>query len=88
MRQKLKQSFNMYKSACLDIKQFFKNNDTVELHEKVKKLPAKMMKMYNILKADIAALDQEFPENEFNLDKNKMNSKFGLVNKKITSPKY
>ena len=75
----------MYKSLCLDVKQFFKKNNIAEFHEKVQKLPAKLMKMYNILKAEISAFDQEFPENEFNLDKNKMNSKFALLNRKITS---
>ena len=44
-----------------------------------------MMKMYNILKAEIIALDQAFPENNLNLDKEKMNSKYALVSNKITS---
>ena len=58
----------------------------VYLQQKFKKLPdpAKMMKMYNMFKAEIASFEQEL-ENEFDLDTNKINSKYGLVNDRITS---
>ena len=42
-----------------------------------------MVKVYNMIKAEIASFEKEF-ENEFNLDFNKMNSKYALVKDKIT----
>ena len=84
--QKLKQSFATYKSVCLDVKEFYKKNNKVYLQQKFKKLPdpAKMMKKYNMFKAEIASFEQEC-KNEFNLDDHKINSKYVLVNDKITS---
>ena len=80
----MKQSFATYKSVCLDVKEFYKKNNKVYLQQKFKKLPdpAKMMKKYNMFKAEIASFEQEF-EKSSNLEE--MNSKYVLLNDKIKS---
>ena len=72
----------MYKSLCLDVKKFKKNN-TIEFQEKFPKLEIKMMKKYNMFKAEIAAFEQEFSEHH--LDNSKINSKYSSVYDNILS---
>ena len=74
LSQKLRQSFAKYKSLCLDVK-IFKKTNTIEFQQKFPKLENKMVKMYNMIKAEITSF-----ENNSNLD---LNSKYAVVNDKI-----
>ena len=82
LSQNLKQLFATYHSLCLVVQNYLKKNNTVENQQKFKRLPAKMVTTFKMLKTEIASFEQEF-ENNCNLEE--MNSKYVLLNDKIKS---